>query len=73
MYVPEDVQFWLDNFCHSLKEIFTACEENNDSQSDTETETLEDVAKKSFHTFSLKIVKVSICHLLVPPSHVFSH
>ena len=55
MYVPEDVQFWLDNFCHNVKEIFTACEENNDcnsSQSDTETETLEDVAKKSFHTFS---------------------
>ena len=74
MYMPEDVQFWLDKFCHSLKEIFTACEENNDcnsSQSDTETETLENVAKKSFHTFSLKIVKVSICPLLVPPKPCF--
>ena len=37
MYVPEDVQFWLDNFCDNVKEIFTAYEEKyecNSSQSD---------------------------------------
>ena len=33
MYMPEDVQFWLDNFCDSFKEIFTACEEKYDCKS----------------------------------------
>ena len=54
MYVPEDVQFWLDNFCHNVEEIFTACEEKNycnSSQSDTEAETLGDVVKIPFRLF----------------------
>ena len=72
MYVPEDVQFWLDNFCNNVKEILKACEEKyecNSSQSDfTETENLEDVAKNSFQSlcsspqamfFLIKKMKVS--------------
>ena len=76
MYVPEDVQFWLDNFCNNVKEIFTACEENNDcnsSQSDTETETLEDVAKKILSYFLFKDSESLYLSPARPPSHVFSH
>ena len=65
MYVPEDVQFWLDNFCDNVKEIFTAYEEKYECNSSRS-----DYGDGEFGRCGKKFLSES---LLFPPSHVFSH